>query len=96
MRAVFTARLVWLVMEISDNSREMENYDQPESHALCHHNLFQDCGLDLCLFLPNLSFSFNAATKARPKHAAHGGERATEITGCVSLCAQARRCLWLK
>lgn len=58
MRAVFTARLVWLVMEISDNSREMENYDQPESHALCHHNLFQGCGLELFilsqLFLPIL------------------------------------------
>lgn len=37
MRAVFTARLVWLLMEISDNSREMENYDQPESHVPCHH-----------------------------------------------------------
>lgn len=47
MRVVFTARLVWLVMEISDNSREMENYDQPESHALCHQNLFQDCGPEL-------------------------------------------------
>lgn len=66
MRAVFTARLVWLVMEISDNSREMENYDQPESHVLCHHNLFQDLGLDLCLFFPNLSFSFNTVTKCIP------------------------------
>ncbi len=75
MRAVFTARLVWLVMEISDNSREMENYDQPESHALCHHNLFQDCGLDLCLSLPNLSFSFNAVTKVRPQRAARRTER---------------------
>ena len=53
MRALFTARLVWLVMEISDNSREMEKYDQPESHALCHHNLFQDCGLGLFI-LPKL------------------------------------------
>lgn len=43
MRSVFTARSVWLVMEISDNSREMENYDQPESHGLRHQKLVQDC-----------------------------------------------------
>lgn len=60
MRAVFTARLVCLLMEISDNSREMENYDQPESHALCHHNLFQACGLDLCLLFPYLSLFFHS------------------------------------
>lgn len=47
MRAVFTARLVWLLIEISDNSREMENYDQPESHALCHRNLLECRGLEL-------------------------------------------------
>lgn len=59
MRAVFTARLVCLVMEISDNSREMENYDQPESHALCHHNLFEDCGLAGFMFtlFPTCRFS---------------------------------------
>ena len=56
MRAVFTARLVWLLMEISDNSREMEKYDQPESHVLCHHNLLQDRGLDLCLSFPTCRF----------------------------------------
>lgn len=74
MRAVFTARLVWLVMEISDNSREMENYDQPESHVLCHHNPFQDRGLDLCLSFSYLSFPFNTVTKCIPKHAAWFGE----------------------
>lgn len=51
MRAVFTARLVWLLIEISDNSREMENYDQPESHALCHRNLLEWRGLEL--FIPS-------------------------------------------
>lgn len=51
MRAVFTARLVWLLIEISDNSREMENYDQPESHALCHRNLLECRGLEL--FIPS-------------------------------------------
>lgn len=61
MRAVFTARSVWLLMEISDNSREMENYDQPESHAPCHHNLFQD---GICLFSRYLSFSSNVVTES--------------------------------
>lgn len=56
MRAVFTARLVWLVMEISDNSREMENYDQPGSHALCHQDLLQRRGLDSCLSFPTCRF----------------------------------------
>lgn len=84
MRAVFTARLVWLVMEISDNSREMENYDQPESHALCHQNLFQDCGLDLCLLFPKLSFSRNTVTKVHPEHAAMEEKSATEITACAA------------
>lgn len=60
MRAVFTARLVWLVMEISDNSREMEKYDQPESHALCHHKPVSGLrfgfvySLPTCCFLPML------------------------------------------
>lgn len=58
MRAVFTARLVWLLMEISDNSREMEKYDQPESHALCHHNLFQGCGCGFMFILPQLVVFF--------------------------------------
>lgn len=87
MRAVFTARLVWLVMEISDNSREMENYDQPESHALCHHNLFQGCGLDFCLFFPNLSFSFNTIAEKSASQT-RGGKSATEITVCVCACAR--------
>lgn len=68
MRAVFTARLVWLVMEISDNSRGMENYDQQESHVPCHHNLLQDRSLDLCLSLPSLSF-FQYCNRVHPKHA---------------------------
>lgn len=66
MRAVFTVRLVWLVMEISDNSREMENYDQPESHVLCHHNLFSGPRPGFMFILPYLSFSFSTVTKCIP------------------------------
>ncbi len=66
MRAVFTARLVCLVMEISNNSREMENYDQQESHALCHHNLFQACVLDLCLlFVVFFQYCNRSASQTR-------------------------------
>lgn len=59
MRAVFTARSVWLLMEIPDNSLEMENYDQPESHALCHHNLCSGPRPGFVFILPNLSFAFS-------------------------------------
>lgn len=74
MRAVFTARLVWLVMEISDNSREMEKYDQPESHALCHHKPGSGLAVWICLSSTRLVVFFpccnrrilNARISARP------------------------------
>lgn len=50
------ARLVWLVMEISDNSREMEKYDQPESHALCHHKPVSELWFGFVYSLPTCCF----------------------------------------
>lgn len=68
MRAVFTARLVWTLME-------METYDQRGSHVLCHHDLPQQRRQGFCLPL-SLSarpvFLSRCCRKVHPKGGAGG------------------------